>query len=321
MRSVILCLCAAIAIAGQPYLACPPLIVYTQVESAFPDAIWRIVRNEVESVLSPTGWHVNWEDRNNTRRGISVSLVVVCFKGACTVDDLGVYSAGDATLGQTHVRGGDIIPFADVMCDAIRALIADRLSVMTAEQQRLWYGRAVGRVVAHELYHILTREKHHGGAGVAQAGFSVEEVLAQDFRFDTEQVHSLRRSLVPIVLSVLEWPGGPLLKNMDGAALFIRSGCSGCHGVLANGTEWGPPVRTGVDAATLARRLKGTHHEMYRRAKTMQLLWPPLTTADVNEIATFLNGFPAPGAVQAQSAMIATPEYAGPPMEYLKERP
>jgi cytochrome c553 len=275
------------------------------------------MRNEVESILSPTGWHIKWEDAANTPRP-SVARAIVRFKGDCNVADLDVSSEGDAVLGQTHVSGGEIISFADVFCDAIRASIATRLSVISAGGRDLLYGRAVGRVVAHELYHILTGEKHHGSGGVAQAHFSTEELLAEDLRYNTKQVRSLRSKLAPVVLSALEWPGTQGRKSITGAALFIGSGCSGCHGVLADGTAWGLPLRAGVDAAALARRLKGTHHDMYRRAKSMRLLWPSLTSTEVNEIAAYLNGFRNPGAAQAQSGMNPAWKDVVPRLESLK---
>jgi cytochrome c553 len=317
MRLVIVYLGAAFAFGNQPYLACPPFIVYTHSESGFPGAIWTAMRNEVESILSPTGWHVKWEDTATPAHSASVALAIVRFKGECNVDDIRLPSSGDATLGRTHVNGSDIISFADVFCDAIRASLADRLSIMRAGGRDLWYGRAVGRVVAHELYHILTGEKHHGSRGVAQAHFSPEELLADDFRYHTDQVRSLRSKLAPVLLSAFAWPGTHQRKSITGATLFIASGCIGCHGVLADGTAWGPPIRAGVDAAALSRRLKSTHHEMYRRAKNMRLLWPPLASTDVSEIARYLNGFRNPDAAQAR--IDRTPgKYTAPPLEYLK---
>jgi hypothetical protein len=303
MRFLILCLGAVFVSGGQPHLACPPFIVYTQSEFAFSDAIWTPMKNEVESILSPTGWEVRWEDAVNAARSISVTLAVVRFQGACHADDLLVSSPGGALLGRTHVVNGVIISFADVFCDAIRESVASRLSMMNADDKDRWFGRAVGRVVAHELYHILTREKHHGSRGVAQARFSQEELLSDDFRFDTKQVRSLRRTLAPVVLSAFEWPDTQHRQNLNGAALFISSGCSGCHGVLAGGTPWGPPLRAGVDAAALVRRLKNSDAVMYRRAKDMRLLWPPLARNEVGEIAIYLNSFRNPGAAQAQSDM------------------
>jgi cytochrome c553 len=191
-----------------------------------------------------------------------------------------------------------------VFCDLIGASIADRLSMMNAEERQLWYGRALGRVVAHEMYHILTGEKQHASHGVAQAHFSPSELLSDDFRYDARQVRSLRSKLAPVVLSAFEWSGARDRKCIAGASLFIASGCSGCHGALAEGTAWGPSLRAGVDSPALARRLKNTHHEMYRRAKSMGVLWPPLTSTDVNEIATYLNAFRNSGASQARLDMI-----------------
>jgi hypothetical protein len=46
------------------------------------------------------------------------------------------------------------------------------------------YGRAMGRVVAHELYHILSNEPGHEEGGVAKPFFTTRDVLADQFNFN-----------------------------------------------------------------------------------------------------------------------------------------
>ena len=46
------------------------------------------------------------------------------------------------------------------------------------------YGRAMGRVVAHELYHILSNEPGHDEDGVAKPSFTTRDVLADQFNFN-----------------------------------------------------------------------------------------------------------------------------------------
>jgi hypothetical protein len=65
----------------------------------------------------------------------------------------------------------------------------------------------VGRVLAHELYHTLTGDKHHGAKGIARAGLTPEELLADNFRFDVAQVRRLRGALIPARLSAYGWSG------------------------------------------------------------------------------------------------------------------
>jgi hypothetical protein len=46
------------------------------------------------------------------------------------------------------------------------------------------YGRAMGRIVAHELYHILSNEPGHDEDGVAKPSFATRDVLADQFNFN-----------------------------------------------------------------------------------------------------------------------------------------
>jgi hypothetical protein len=42
-------------------------------------------------------------------------------------------------------------------------------------------GRALGRVLAHELYHILSGTKRHSARGLAKASFAVDELISDRF--------------------------------------------------------------------------------------------------------------------------------------------
>jgi len=119
--------------------------------------------------------------------------------------------------------------------------LAEALVGIDSKMREFVYGRAVARVVAHELYHILAREKHHASGGIAEAHFTSEELVSNDFQFRPNAVQKLRRNLVPILLSAYGWMGQ---KGRElGPRVFISSGCSGCHGFVGEGTAWGTRLR------------------------------------------------------------------------------
>jgi hypothetical protein len=61
-------------------------------------------------------------------------------------------------------------------------------------------GRALGRVVAHELVHILTGSRRHTKDGVAQAELSGRELIAGPMKLSPADVKRLRtRTAVPTV--------------------------------------------------------------------------------------------------------------------------
>jgi hypothetical protein len=84
---------------------------------------------------------------------------------------------GDA-LGQTQVADGQVLPFADVRCDSIRQLIARELIHQRPQNREDVLGRAMGRVLAHELYHIVLRTTSHGRSGLAREAQSSYDLTA-----------------------------------------------------------------------------------------------------------------------------------------------
>jgi hypothetical protein len=77
-----------------------------------------------------------------------------------------------------------------------RALAYLRPEASTRERQKA-FGIALGRVVAHELYHILARTTAHAGHGLAKASESLEElVTAGTMGFREEDSTAIRKGLL-----------------------------------------------------------------------------------------------------------------------------
>ena len=54
-------------------------------------------------------------------------------------------------------------------------------------------GRAMARVVAHELYHMLTGSTAHARSGIARAEYSRDDLTADEFLFCEKEVGWVRR--------------------------------------------------------------------------------------------------------------------------------
>ncbi len=87
---------------------------------------------------------------------------------------------------------GVILPFADIDCDGIRQFIQGGLLSLDVRDRAEAYGRAVGRVLAHELYHIFANTAHHGTNGVGKAAYSIHDLLSRDFHFEEHESEALR---------------------------------------------------------------------------------------------------------------------------------
>ena len=97
-----------------------------------------------------------------------------------------VQAIGDALVHPPRIETADgvILPFAEVDCDGIRGFLRAELIHMQTGEREGAYGRAIGRVLAHELYHIFANTREHGTSGVAKPAYSVRELLSSVFTFE-----------------------------------------------------------------------------------------------------------------------------------------
>jgi hypothetical protein len=117
---------------------------------------------------------------------------VVTFPLRCDTAGLLARSRFEGALGWTHVSDGQILPFTDVSCDQVREFVQTGLLAFRAEDREEKYGRALGRVLAHELYHIFANTMRHGSTGVAKESYNVQDLLADDFQFEAKETRMLR---------------------------------------------------------------------------------------------------------------------------------
>ena len=142
--------------------------------------------------MAPIGLRFEWRDLAQTQgHEVSTELAVVTFKGRCDTAGLITRSRFEGALGWTHVSDGQILPFTDVSCDRVREFVQSGLLTYRMENREEKYGRALGRVLAHELYHIFANTLRHG-TGVAKESYSVLDLLADDFQFQAKESRMLQ---------------------------------------------------------------------------------------------------------------------------------
>ncbi len=179
-----------------------PIALYTHFDHEIPEGVVEALHSEVESIMEPIGLNLEWRSLNGVRGNeVSVELAVLTFKGHCDVG--GLVARNDpnpGALGWTHVSDGVILPFSDMDCDRIRNFVQrELLSVRTPDREEA-FGRALGRVVAHELYHIFANTSRHGSCGVGKSTYTVQELLAEDFQFEGRETNALRMSKTRSIL-------------------------------------------------------------------------------------------------------------------------
>jgi hypothetical protein len=203
-KPLFLCLALAAlpAVGGQPGGALAPIALYTQFHQEPPAAVLESVQSEVQFIMAPMGLSFQWRDVSHSDgRQISVELAVVNFKGRCDVAGLMPRDTNPGALGWTHISDGVILPFADVDCDAVRSFVQKELLWLRPEERAQAFGRALGRVLAHELYHIFANTTSHGSEGVGRSYYSAQDLLTPEFQFESREFALLKNSKAHTALS------------------------------------------------------------------------------------------------------------------------
>ena len=176
---------------GRPAIS-RPVTLYIAFQQAPPDAVVDAIQGELDTIMLPAGLHFDWHPLTDAGGRVSSQLAVIHFKGQCDTEHLRPEWGYPGPLGWTHVSDGEILPFIDVNCEGVRLFVQRNLIGVPTESRESVYGRALARVLAHELYHFLANTKGHAGGGLAKAAYSVEELLAQTFRFGSREYECLR---------------------------------------------------------------------------------------------------------------------------------
>ena len=183
-------LCAASAEAAKP-----PLGVYYSFDTPAPAAVFAGMQDELARIFAPSGVSLAWRSMNSADgRGEDFpGLVTFRFIGHCTLDDVpdDVNPEG-RPLGETKVSDGHVLPFATVDCDRIKAFIAPTLKRMPTQWKTEMLGRALARVSAHEIYHMLTGIATHDNSGIFRPVNTRTDLTTATFSFATPEQNWLR---------------------------------------------------------------------------------------------------------------------------------
>ncbi len=185
---------AAAPVFGETRLTqAAPIALYTQFQEEPSEAVAGALHDELETIMAPMGLSFEWRSLSAVRGNeVAVELAVITFKGKCDIATLLPQASSPGALGWTHVSDGTILPFSDVDCDRIRSFVQKELLAVHPEEREEAFGRALARVLAHELYHIFANTAKHGTCGAGKAAYSVQELLAEDFQFEARESQALR---------------------------------------------------------------------------------------------------------------------------------
>jgi hypothetical protein len=198
IRSVALLAVSAVCLLKAVNVVRAPLAVYYSFDISPPVSLFTKMQSELGQILAPAGLHVTWRAAGGQSGGEDFpEIVVFHFHGQCFFDGRLATGGpgsdpGRLTLGETELTDGRVLSFATVNCDAVRRLIAPAERSAGSEDRNAVLGRALARVSAHEIYHMLTRSETHAGRGIARSTHSSAELTASTFKFAKPETNWLR---------------------------------------------------------------------------------------------------------------------------------
>jgi hypothetical protein len=189
MRLVALC---ALLAAAAPFASAEGVTIVLDFQGPRSEGSVEEMKREFQGIMKDSSIHFDWKTRAEAEGTSTENLVVVRFKGTCVVKPVPYLIDERGPLAFTYSTEGEVQPFSEVKCDqVVRAL----RSVMTGAdfaKADLLMGRALGRVMAHEVVHMLTRSGAHGREGVAKTALSGSQLIAPELRLDASDLERLR---------------------------------------------------------------------------------------------------------------------------------
>lgn len=174
------------------------LVVYLRAGNQ-PAAPLAQMKRELSTLMHQAGYRVEWRslDADRGESADTQFLAVLELTGTCGLAP--GYSTGDhaaatsASLATTTITDGQVLPFSSLSCTALTRSVSAALAQDAGARRDFLYGRAMARVVAHELYHVLMRSTEHARSGVARSCFSTGDLLSERFEFEGATLARLRR--------------------------------------------------------------------------------------------------------------------------------
>ncbi len=196
-RVLIACSLTAGAFAAPPIVSPGKEIVTVVLDfkGAHTDRSIETMKSELQSILGDTGVSINWSSPSEAAKKSSDNLVVVSFKGRCILEPIPYLYDERGPLASTFTSQGQMLPFSEVACDTVTASIRSAMFSGDYNKADVLLGRALGRVVAHEIVHIITKSPQHSKEGVQEAALSGAQLIEDHLMLSELDVTRIQQDL------------------------------------------------------------------------------------------------------------------------------
>jgi hypothetical protein len=181
---------------SHSYASPANVCIEAKFSDAVPGVMFMALRDEASRIWLRHGIALRWERNRHESCQVRVPIVFSDYD----VDRLGRHETGDV-LALTHfAEAGDKIYVSPLRASRLaRAALRDAITAAFRDTRT---GRLLGRVVAHELGHVLLRTTTHTSSGLMRRVYGLADVLSDDERMielsaNETQLLAMRFSLRP----------------------------------------------------------------------------------------------------------------------------
>ncbi len=180
-------------------------------ENPVPASVLDAFQQETALLLDIQPLEIHWHGPENPINGQTFDrLIMIRLAGTCSTHAQPPEQPHRGPLGITHVSDGHILPFVEADCARI-LLAASRLRIRPFRLCSQTLGRALARVIAHEIGHVLSESEEHDQHGLSKASLSPAELFLPGIAFPAAARARILASLAsPDLLAAVEPPTRPV---------------------------------------------------------------------------------------------------------------
>ncbi len=150
------------------------------------------MKHELGTILQDSGIRVDWRDQSDVAVSDSFpNLVVVKFRGKCRMDPVPYLYDERGPLAFTYSTDGAVLPFSEIACDKVRSSLRTAMWGGDYKRSDMLFGRALARVLAHELYHVLAKTQSHAGHGIAEGSLSGAQLISERLQLNAAELNRM----------------------------------------------------------------------------------------------------------------------------------
>jgi hypothetical protein len=196
MHRLSICALLAVALGVAVKAGGPPaaLTIVLEFKGPYSARSVETMKSETESILHGAPLALQWRTAAEVRSAAVDHLVVFHFKGKCILEPVGYLMDERGPLAYTFTSDRVMQPFGEVACDQVTAVVRPAMWGHDYAKADFLLGRALGRVVAHELMHMISKSGTHGREGLGAPELTGQQLIAPVLQFsaaDLDRIYTL----------------------------------------------------------------------------------------------------------------------------------